>query len=74
LPAGRALNIDWEAWPRPPLFDLIKRTGDVPEEDMRKTFNLGIGMVLVAGKNDAGRVVRALKRKKEDPVVMGNVV
>jgi phosphoribosylaminoimidazole (AIR) synthetase len=41
---------------------------------MRKTLNLGIGMVLVAGKNDAGRVVRALKRKKEDPVVMGNVV
>jgi phosphoribosylformylglycinamidine cyclo-ligase len=55
------------------LFRLIQRVGAVPEADMRRTFNLGIGMILVVGKPDAGAVLRALARKKERPTVIGEV-
>jgi phosphoribosylformylglycinamidine cyclo-ligase len=42
-----ALQIDWKSWPVPSIFKLIEKTGNVPEEDMRQTFNLGIGLILV---------------------------
>jgi len=41
------LHIDWKSWPVPPIFKLIERIGKVPGADMRQTFNLGIGLVLV---------------------------
>ena len=54
IPKGLALKIDWDAWKRPAIFGLIQRLGEVPEEDMRKTFNLGIGLILVVGKSGGG--------------------
>lgn len=47
LPRGLSLEIDWESWPVPPIFQLIRQTGNVPEEDMRQTFNLGIGIIFI---------------------------
>ena len=47
LPAGLALKIDWQAWKRPAVFQLIRETGSVPEEDMRRAFNLGIGLTVI---------------------------
>ncbi len=46
VPEGLKLNIDWTCWERPPIFKLIQKSGNVPEEEMRKTFNLGIGYIL----------------------------
>jgi phosphoribosylformylglycinamidine cyclo-ligase len=74
IPKELSLRIDWEAWKRPALFRLIQRLGDVPEDDMRKTFNLGIGLIIVAAKEETGRVMRALQRGGEKPVIMGEVV
>jgi phosphoribosylformylglycinamidine cyclo-ligase len=74
IPGGLALNIDWEAWKRPAIFRLIQRIGEVPEEDMRKTFNLGIGLIVVAAKGDADRVLGYLKKQGEKPIVVGEVV
>ena len=73
LPRGRSLRVEWDAWARPPIFTLIQRSGSVPEEDMRRTFNLGIGLVLVVPPSQADAVVAALKRRKEIPVVIGGV-
>lgn len=52
---SNSLNIDinWSAWDRPPVFSLIKSLGKVPEADMRRTFNLGIGLVFVVSEEDA---------------------
>ncbi len=47
LPDGLKLDIDWDAWKRPPIFNLIKELGNVPEDDMRATFNLGVGLIAV---------------------------
>jgi len=47
LPNELAAEFDWSAWKRPAVFEWLQATGDVPEEDMRRTFNLGVGMILV---------------------------
>jgi phosphoribosylformylglycinamidine cyclo-ligase len=74
VPRGRTLDVDWTAWERPPIFQLIQRLGNVPEDDMRKTFNLGIGLVIIVGKGSAKEAVRRLKKMREKPVVIGRVV
>ena len=43
------------AWEEPPIFDLLRKAGAVPEDDMRRTFNLGVGLVaVVGGESDEG--------------------
>lgn len=60
LPEGLELDVDWTAWTRPPIFHLIQSLGNVPEEDMRKTFNLGIGLILIVPRDKADEVLRNL--------------
>jgi phosphoribosylformylglycinamidine cyclo-ligase len=74
IPKGLQLNIDWNAWERPALFKLIQQVGQVPEDDMRRTFNLGVGLICIVEKKKADSVFSALKKKKERPFVMGEVV
>jgi phosphoribosylformylglycinamidine cyclo-ligase len=59
LPGGVAARFNWGSWPVPPVFDLIQREGSVPQDDMLRTFNMGLGMVLVVAP-DAAPEVRAL--------------
>ena len=47
LQDGLQLNVNWGNWPVPPVFDLIQQTGGVPVEDMRQTFNMGIGLIFI---------------------------
>jgi len=74
VPKGLRLQIEWLSWDRPALFRLIQSTGNVPEEDMRRTFNLGIGLILVTDRTQADLVVAALKKKKESPVILGEII
>ncbi len=74
VPRGLRLRIDWKAWERPGLFQLIQNLGEVPEKDMRKTFNLGIGLILIVRAGSAESVLGALRRKGEKPVIIGEVV
>ena len=46
LAKGLAAQIDTAAWTIPPIFELLRQIGNIPEDDYRRTFNLGIGMVL----------------------------
>jgi phosphoribosylformylglycinamidine cyclo-ligase len=72
LPKKTRLKIDWNSWERPQLFRLIQKTGDVPEEDLRRALNLGVGMVIVASKTKVDALLRQLMKSK--PFVMGEVV
>lgn len=74
MPEGMRAAVDYDAWQRPPLFELIQSTGDVPEEDMRRTFNLGIGLILVVRPGDAPETMALLRDRGEDPVSIGHVV
>ena len=73
VPKGLTLHIDWQSWKRPFLFDLIQAAGNVPEEDMRRTFNLGIGLIMIVSPKQAAKVQALLRRKRERPIVIGEV-
>jgi phosphoribosylformylglycinamidine cyclo-ligase len=74
VPKGLNLKIDWNAWQRPRLFSFIQKIGNVPEEDMRRTLNLGIGLILIIDRNAVDTIISSLKRKKETPIILGEVV
>ena len=73
VPNGLTLSVDWNAWVRPAIFNLIQHVGEVPEEDMRRTFNLGVGLILLVDRRGVDAVLSALRKKKEKPYVMGEV-
>jgi phosphoribosylformylglycinamidine cyclo-ligase len=74
LPAGLAAEIDTSAWNPPAVFQLLRRLGNVPEDDWRRTFNLGIGMIVAVPAGKAGQAERALKRAGAGAVALGRVV
>jgi phosphoribosylformylglycinamidine cyclo-ligase len=71
LPKGLQLKIDWSSWGRPYIFSLIQATGEVPEEDMRQAFNLGVGLIIIIDKNELDKTISLLS--DEHPIVMGEV-
>ena len=75
LPAlkGYAASLDGTGWIAPPVFDWLRRAGDVDEMEMARTFNCGIGMVAMAGKDGAEAVVSALNAAGEDARIIGEI-
>jgi phosphoribosylformylglycinamidine cyclo-ligase len=67
-------EVDYASWKRLPIFDLIQERGRVPEEDMRRTFNLGIGLIAVVAERFLDTCLEKLSSAGEYPVVVGNVV
>jgi phosphoribosylformylglycinamidine cyclo-ligase len=67
------LKIDWNAWKRPALFELIQREGNVPEEAMRESMNLGIGLVIVVAPDAADTLLARLRDLEEAPIAIGEV-
>ncbi|MDE6672382.1 MAG: phosphoribosylformylglycinamidine cyclo-ligase [Ruminococcus sp.] len=74
LPAGISAKIERNAVQVLPIFDLIKRSGDIPERDMFNTFNMGVGMIVSVDKNDADKAIETLKSAGEDAYVLGELV
>lgn len=74
LPAGISAKIERNAVQVLPIFDLIKRTGDIPERDMFNTFNMGVGMMVSVDKNDADKALASLKASGEDAYILGELV
>ena len=74
LPEGLRAKINKSILHIPPIFSLIQKAGGIPERDMFNTFNMGVGMVLVVGKEDMVEVVSALDAAGEAPRVIGEVV
>ncbi len=69
---GLALDIAWDAWTRPHIFSMIQELGSVPEEDMRRTFNLGIGMIVIVDRAAEAEMLTALAA--EQPRVIGRII
>ena len=74
VPKGLSLKINWNAWERPPIFNLIQETGKVPEEEMQKAFNLGIGLITIVQKNDIPKVEEVAKSFNEEIFIIGQVI
>ncbi len=73
VPEGFSIDINWNSWKQDPIFQLIKAEGNVPEDDMRRTFNLGIGLIFIVRKKIVDDFTLFLKNQKERPVLMGEI-
>ncbi|MCP9291306.1 phosphoribosylformylglycinamidine cyclo-ligase [Gracilimonas sediminicola] len=73
LPEGLKLDINWDSWERPPVYNLIQEIGNVPEEDMQATFNLGIGLIVVVSEDQVGAVTKRAEDLGEEVFKIGTV-
>ncbi|MDX2127863.1 MAG: phosphoribosylformylglycinamidine cyclo-ligase [Chloroherpetonaceae bacterium] len=74
IPKGLSLAVDWNAWERPEIFKLIQSLGNVPESDMQRTFNLGVGLVIVTSDSFLPTISEHLRLMGEKFRVIGKVV
>ncbi|HXC72284.1 MAG TPA: phosphoribosylformylglycinamidine cyclo-ligase [Pyrinomonadaceae bacterium] len=74
LPEGTAVKIRKDSWPIPPLFELMRELGNVSESEMYRTFNMGVGMVIVCSTDDAEAIASHLRTHCEAVYEIGNVV
>lgn len=73
LPKHLAPAIDWSAWAPPPVFQWLAEVGQTPAADLRRTYNLGVGMVAVVAAAHAEAVLQALHEAGETAFVLGEV-
>lgn len=74
IPGGLAIEIDKYSWSVPSIFSILRKRGNVDEREMYRTFNMGIGMVLVIGKRDVDRSQSILANHGVKSHVIGRVV
>jgi phosphoribosylformylglycinamidine cyclo-ligase len=71
LPAGIAAHVDLGAWKAPAVFGWLAQAGRLGEEEMLRTFNCGIGLVLVVAKTEAKKVLAKLRKAGETATIIG---
>jgi len=74
LPQGVGVSLDPKRWKIPPVFDLLKEKGDVPVQEMFRTFNMGIGLVVILPGEDAVEVLKWLQNQGEGAFLVGEVI
>ncbi|MBR5221178.1 MAG: phosphoribosylformylglycinamidine cyclo-ligase [Clostridia bacterium] len=74
IPDGLCADIDKSAVRVLPIFDLIMKTGNIPERDMFNTFNMGVGMSIVVPANEVDTALEILRANGEDAYVIGKIV
>jgi phosphoribosylformylglycinamidine cyclo-ligase len=70
---GLEARFDWSAWALPPVFEWLQATGGVAEQEMRRTFNCGVGLMLIAAAGDAPAVLEGLRAAGEEAFVCGEL-
>ena len=73
LPADCSVTIERRNWPIPPIFSLIQERGNVPEPEMYRTFNMGIGFVLIVAAEQAPALAHRLNELGESAYIIGDV-
>ncbi len=74
LPDGTAAKIDKSSYPIPPIFGLLQKTGNIEEQMMYNTYNMGLGMVIAVDKADADKVLKSIESSGEKGYIVGEVV
>jgi phosphoribosylformylglycinamidine cyclo-ligase len=73
LPEGCGVEIDTQSWPKPPVFALLQQWGNVAWTEMYRTFNMGIGMILVVPPSEVQNIQDDLTARGEASFVIGQV-
>ncbi len=74
LPDSLSLKIEWNAWEVPALFRFIQAEGKISDDEMRKVFNIGIGLIAVVEKKDVEKAFEISKLSNETPIIIGEIV
>ena len=74
IPDGLGARVEKAALRTPPIFDLIAKSGNIPERDMYNTFNMGVGMSIAVPKEQADRALAVLRASGEDAYIMGEII
>ncbi|MGL4395688.1 MAG: phosphoribosylformylglycinamidine cyclo-ligase [Hyphomicrobium sp.] len=74
MPADKAARVDLASWTAPAIFKWLRAAGRLDDTEMLRTFNCGIGMIVVAEKSRAGDVIAALSAAGETPITIGDVI
>ena len=70
---GLAAKFDWDAWALPPVFAWLQEVGGVSDHELRRTFNCGVGLMLIVDAHDLPDVLEGLVRENEDAFVIGEL-
>jgi len=73
FPKGFGAVVEDGSWPVLPVFDVMQKLGNVPEEDMRRTFNMGIGFAMIVGRGEADIAVSLLKKAGYKAYQIGSI-
>jgi len=73
LPAGTDAVVDAGSWPWPPLFRVLMRAGQVSRDEMRRVFNLGVGMIAVVARDNVETTIQAAERVQVPAWVIGEI-
>jgi len=74
LPRGTGAQVDLASWTVPPLFEHLRQLGDVEQDEMLRTFNMGIGMIVVVPAEEVKKAKAVLNRANERHCVIGRIV
>jgi phosphoribosylformylglycinamidine cyclo-ligase len=73
LPVDCSVTIERRTWPVPPIFSLIQERGQVPEPEMFRTFNMGIGLIMIVPPDQGPLLAHRLNAMGESAYIIGNV-
>ena len=73
LPEGVRAVVEKNSYPVPPIFKMLQEDGDISEEMMYNTYNMGIGMILALDEADVARTMEAMRSAGEEPYIVGRV-
>lgn len=74
LSKNTAPKIDYNSWKLPEVFAWLQKSGNVLDEEMHRTFNCGIGMVLICDKKDADEMLEMLNKSGEEAIIIGQLI
>jgi phosphoribosylformylglycinamidine cyclo-ligase len=74
LPKGCKAVINGGTWKIPPIFPLLQRLGGISDEEMYRTFNMGIGLLVVINENNVSDILHHFKAVGEEASVIGQIV
>lgn len=73
VPSNMKINIDWNTWKPNAIFSLIQKQGNISDAEMRKVFNMGIGLIFIVRRKDADAISKLLTKIKEKHYIIGEI-
>lgn len=74
IPKDLSLDIFWDNWKKPKIFNLIQITGQLERKEMQSVFNLGIGLIAIVSAKDKSKIISLSNKFGEVPVLVGEII